>query len=176
MPMKKSLVVLALVAGCGASGERNASAPAPGVQTGTNQTVVAAPEAAGAGAGEGASLLGLWQSGGGKQPNQLCVVKHGDTPQFGLVVWGANMRSCSGAGTITRSGDRVSLTMTGDSACKIDARLERGKLVLPASLPQGCAYYCGANAKLENVAFTRIGSSPADVARAKDLAGDPLCG
>ena len=176
MPMKKSLVVLALVAGCGASGERNPSAPANGAQPGTNQAVVATPDTAGAATGEGASVLGLWQSGGGKQPNQLCVVRHGDTPQFGLVVWGANMRSCSGAGTLTHSGDRVSLTMTGDSACKIAARLEGGRLVLPASLPQGCAYYCGAGARLENVAFSRIGSSPADAARAKDLAGDPLCG
>jgi hypothetical protein len=174
--MKKSLVILALVAGCGASGERNASAPAPGGQPGAKPAVVAAPEQAGSPAGEGTSLLGLWQSGGGKQPNQLCVVRHGDTPQFGIVVWGANMRSCSGAGTLNRDGDRVSLTMTGDSACRIDAKLEGGRLVLPGSLPQGCAYYCGAGAKLENVAFSRIGSSPADAARAKDLAGDPLCG
>lgn len=172
--MKKSLIVLALVAGCGASGERNASAPAPGAQGAGTQVATPAPQSVDE--EEGGSLLGLWQSGGGKQPNQLCVVRHGDTPQFGLVVWGANMRSCSGAGTVARKGDRVSLVMTGDSACTVEARLEGGRLVLPGALPQGCAYYCGAGAKLEGAAFTHVGTSAADAARAKDLAGDPLCG
>jgi hypothetical protein len=173
--MNKSLVILALVAGCGASGDQNASAPASRGQAaaapGTQTAAVSAPAA-----GEGDSLIGLWQGGAAGQPNQLCVVRRGDTPQFGLVVWGANMRSCSGAGTLARSGERITLTMTGDSACKVEARLEGGRLVLGDNPPQGCAYYCGAGANLDGAAFSRGGTTAADAARAKDLAGDSLCG
>jgi hypothetical protein len=171
--MKKSFVVLALVAGCGASGERNASAPAPAVANVSARAPADAPPGPPV---EADSLIGLWQAGQGARPDQLCVVRRGDTPQFGLVVWGANLRSCSGAGTLVRKGDRVTLTMTGDSACAIDARVEGGRIVMPDHVPPGCAYYCGAGAKLEGAALSRVGSTAADAAKAKDLAGDPLCG
>jgi hypothetical protein len=173
--MKKSLLALALVAGCGASGERNASAPPPTGAAQPNRAEISPTAAAPANEG-GRSLVGLWQSGDPARPNQLCVVRRGDTPQFGIVVWGANMRSCSGAGTVHREGDRIALTMTGDSACTVPARLEGDRLILGDGLPQGCSYYCGAGAKLEGTAFSRAGSGAADAARAKDLAGDPLCG
>jgi hypothetical protein len=174
--MKKSLLALALVAGCGASGERNASAPA-GTPGGQRDGSPASATQASPPADEGGrSLVGLWQGGDARRPNQLCVVRRGDAPQFGLVVWGASMRSCSGAGTVHRDGERITLTMTGDSACTVPARLEGGRLVLGDSLPAGCAYYCGSGAKLEGAAFTQAGSSAADAAKARDLAGDPLCG
>jgi hypothetical protein len=171
--MKKSLLALVLVAGCGASGERNASAPTAAVGG------ASVPPAAAASAGppvEADNLVGLWQAGQGSRPDQLCVVRRGDTAQFGLVVWGANLRSCSGAGTLVRKGDRVTLTMTGDSACAIGARVEGGRIVLADQVPQGCAYYCGAGAKLEGAALSRVGTGAADAAKARDLAGDSLCG
>ena len=171
--MNKSLVALALVAGCGASGDQNAAAPAPAT---TAQTKSAPADSSPVRASAGESFGGLWQGGDTRRPNQLCVVKRGDTPQFGLVVWGANMRSCSGAGTLRREGDRVTLTMTGDSACSVPARVEGRRLVLGGGLPAGCSYYCGAGAKLEGAAFTQVGTTAADAAKAKDLAGDPLCG
>jgi hypothetical protein len=171
--MNKPFVLLALVAGCGAAGERNASAPAPAAGNAAAPLAAAAPPAPPA---ESDSLVGLWQAGQAPRPDQLCVVRRGDTAQFGLVVWGANLRSCSGAGTLVRAGDRVTLTMTGDSACAIDARIEGGRIVLADRVPQGCAYYCGAGAKLEGAALSRAGTGPADAAKAKDLAGDPLCG
>jgi len=86
------------------------------------------------------------------------------------------MHGCSGAGTAERSGDRLALDMTGDSACRIEARIAGGKVTLPDKVPDGCAYYCGAGARLEGVTLVQTGTSAADAVKAKDLAGDPLCG
>ncbi|MEA3000787.1 MAG: hypothetical protein QOK17_2620 [Sphingomonadales bacterium] len=169
--MHKSLVVLAFVAGCGASDQRNASAPAAAPAQPVSPSVSAPAALA-----PGSSLVGLYESGPRSRPNQLCVTQRGDTPQFGLLVWGAGMHGCSGAGTVERSGDGLALTMTGDSACRIEARIAGRAVTLPDKVPDGCAYYCGAGAHLEGVTLLQTGNSAADAAKAKDLAGDPLCG
>jgi hypothetical protein len=168
--MHKSLVIVAFVAGCGASDQRNSAAPAAAPAQAVS-TVAPVPASA-----RPSGLVGLYEGGPRSRPNQLCVTQRGDTPQFGLIVWGENMRSCAGAGTVERSGDRLTLTMTGDSACRIEARIAGGAVVFPDKVPEGCAYYCGAGAHLEGVTLRRTGATAADAARAKDLAGDPLCG
>jgi hypothetical protein len=168
--MHKSLIIVAFVAGCGASDQRNGSAS----PTGQAKLTVAVNAPASSTPASG--LVGLYESGPRNRPNQLCITQRGDTPQFGLIVWGENMRSCSGAGTVERSGDRIALTMTGDSACRIEGRIAGGAVTLPDKVPEGCAYYCGAGAHLEGAALRQTGGTAADAARAKDLAGDPLCG
>jgi hypothetical protein len=65
--------------------------------------------------------------------------------------------------------------MTGDETCTIEAVLKGGELTLPATLPAGCAYYCGARAALAGASFTRTGSTEAEAKKATDIAGDPLC-
>lgn len=171
--MRKSLILLALVAGCGAA-ERDGDNAAAGDGNGT------APAASARGGGEGAgpapaTLVGLYESGSGDQKNQLCMVDKGKGTQFGLIVWGSDLHSCSGAGSAIRSGDRLTLNMAGDSSCSIDATIADGTITLPDAVPEGCAYYCGARATMTGTRFTRIGATAADAARARDLAGDPLC-
>ena len=165
--MKKSLILLLLLAGCGRGDapvqDGNAAAPA-----------AAGPEARPAAAADG-RLTGLYESGAGGQKNQLCMVEKGGEAQFGLIVWGGNLHSCSGAGRAVRSGERLTLSMTGDETCTIDATLKDGAITLPATLPTGCAYYCGARASLAGAAFTRAGTTAADARKATDIAGDPLC-
>jgi hypothetical protein len=85
------------------------------------------------------------------------------------------MHSCSGSGQAVRSGDTLTLTMDGDSTCRIEARMESGTVTLPQTLPAGCSYYCGARARFSGATFTRSGATAADAMKAKDLAGDPLC-
>ena len=174
--MKKSLIALALLAGCGTPD------PEPGNGAVTGNRVSA--EASGTRGGEGAAatpapagaLTGLYEGGAGPQRNQLCIVdKAGAKAQFGLIVRGANLHNCSGVGTAARNGERLTLTMGGDSACTIDATMSGGTITLPTSLPAGCAYYCGAQAKMAGASFERSGSGTAEAIKAKDFAGDPLC-
>src|SRR6476619_4855839 len=114
--MKKSLIVLALVAGCGASGNSQSGAnqstggggqppPAPAPMPGDELPAA------------DAALAGLFQSGSGTRPSQMCVLDRKGKAQFGITLWGPNLRACSGAGTATRSGDHVRLVMAGDSPC-----------------------------------------------------------
>jgi hypothetical protein len=105
------------------------------------------------------------------------IEKKGDAgAQFGLLVWGEDLHSCSGAGQAVRTGERLTLKMAGDQSCVLEARIDGGKIILPASVPRGCAYYCGAGARLEGASFARTGSTEADALKARDLADDPLCG
>lgn len=163
------LLPLLLLAACGrgdapAEGD-NGSAPAA-------QSKPAGPAPAAA----AASLAGLYEGGHGEQKNQLCMVDKGEDTQFGLIVWGANLHSCSGVGQAVRKGEVLTLKMTGDESCTMDARFNDGVVTLPDALPEGCAYYCGGRATLAKASFTRTGSTPADALKATDIAGDPLCG
>ena len=167
--MKKThLILLLLLAACGRGdpAAENRAAPAPD-----------APEASKSGLGEPAGskqtrLAGLYQGGSGAQKNQMCIVEKGGGAQFGMLVWGGSLSSCSGAGRAVRNGERLTLTMTGDETCTIDATLRDGVVTLPSKLPLGCAYYCGAKASFAGASFTRAGP---DVKKATDIAGDPLC-
>jgi hypothetical protein len=85
------------------------------------------------------------------------------------------MHSCSGAGTLDRVGDKLRLAMAGDSACTIEATISGNTVRLPERTPEGCAYYCGARAKLGGAELTQTGTTEADAMKAKDLVGDPLC-
>lgn len=161
--MRKSFLALVLLAGCGSQGDEAG-----------NRTESAESEAPPISAS--ASLTGLYEGGTASQPDQLCMIDEGEGPaRFGLMVWGSNDHSCLGAGEAVREGDGLRLTMAGDSTCRIDARIEGSNIVLPASVPEGCAYYCGARARFAERKLTRKGTSAADARKAKDLAGDPLC-
>jgi hypothetical protein len=166
--MKKTLLILLFLAGCGRDdpAANNQAAPESG------SPAAGGPRSSPAPKGAETRLAGLYEEGSGAQKNQMCIVEKGGDAQFGLLVWGGNLHSCSGAGRAERVGDRLILTMTGDETCRIDASLKDGIVTLPAKLPLGCAYYCGARASLEGARFTRAGD---DVKKATDIAGDPLC-
>ena len=166
--MNRSLIILALVAGCGASGNSQSGANMSG---GAQQASAPVEEAAAEGA-----LTGLWESGGGTRPNQMCILDRKGKAQFGITLWGPNLRACSGAGSVSRSGNHVRLAMAGDSPCTLDATLTDGIVVLPSEVPAGCAYYCGAGASFSGATLTRQGSTRADALKAKDIAGEALCG
>jgi hypothetical protein len=167
--MKKILLTLLFLAGCG-----RGDAPAND-QAAPDPAGPAAERAAPAEKAERTRLTGLYEGGAGAQKNQLCMVEKGRDAQFGLLVWGGNLHSCSGAGRAVREGERLTLTMAGDETCTIAATMKDGTVTLPATVPTGCAYYCAARASLAGARFTRAGSSAADVKKARDIAGDPLC-
>jgi hypothetical protein len=160
--MKRLILMLLLVGGCRA--EESAEAP--------KQTATLAATKAGV---SSTSVTGLFEGPEGQTRNQLCMVEGEGSARFGMVVWGGNLHSCSGTGTATRSDDTLTLAMAGDSTCSIEAKVEGDTITLPATLPEGCAYYCGARARMNDASFTRTGATREDALKAKDLVGDPLC-
>jgi hypothetical protein len=172
--MRKLLLLAGLLlAGCGGGGDSgNEAAPTP-----ANGAAPAEERRGAAGkAVDTAGLTGLYEGGDGPRKSQLCVVDKGaGDASFGIAVWGANDHSCMGAGSAVRDGGRLTLTMAGDSACRIDARIENGRVTLPADVGAGCAYYCGARASFGNASFTRTGTTAQDAMKATDIVGEPLC-
>ena len=162
--ISKLLWALALLAGC-SRGDGEAEG---------NQAEGAAGGAGGE-IGRITTLTGLYEGGDSQTPNQMCIVEGQGEARFGLVVWGANQHSCSGSGTAARDGDILRLRMAGDETCAIEARISGSTVTLPQSVPDGCAYYCGARASMTGVSFTQKGNSAEDAGKARDLVGDPLC-
>ena len=122
-------------------------------------------------------LTGLYEGGDGPRRNQLCLVDRGGATRFGVIVWAdAGNNSCTGRGRATRDGEGLRLAMQGDETCVIEARIEGDAVILPAGLPEGCAYYCGPGVEVAANRFDRSGNSAEDAQRAVDLVGDPLCG
>ena len=157
--MNKWLALVALLSGCSGEGE------GPGNQ--------AAADAGGN--GTLTRLTGLYEGGESRPPNQLCIIERQGEAQFGLVVWGSNQHSCSGSGTVSRTGDSLRFRMAGDEACSFQAMISGTTITLPDTVPDGCAYYCGARASLTGASFAQAGTSVEDARRARDLVGDPLC-
>ena len=155
---------LALLAGCSGQGEG-----------GGNQAAGEAPAGKAAPGGRLTSLTGLYEGGEVQPPNQMCIIEKGGEARFGLVVWGSNQHSCSGSGTVARSGNILSLRMAGDEACTIDAMISGKTVTLPTAIPDGCAYYCGERARMAGAVLTQQGDTETDAGKAKDLVGDPLC-
>jgi hypothetical protein len=122
-----------------------------------------------------ATLTGLYESGGADRRSRMCAIERDGTVRFGLVVWSAADQGCSGAGTATRSGDRLRLVLAGSESCTIEARIEGRRLVFPPTQPPGCAYYCSPGARFAGAALDKIGGTEADAMRAEDLVGDRLC-
>jgi hypothetical protein len=174
--MRSLVIPLLVLAACKGGEEPGENGAAPAEQadgagaSGSSNRNKAAALAADTG------LTGLYEGGGGARPNQLCMVgKSGGEAEFGLIIMGAGGNNCSGAGTAVRSGERLTLTMAGDRSCAIEARFSGGTVTLPASVPEGCAYYCAAGARLAGTRFERKGATRADAMKAKDFADDPLC-
>lgn len=156
------LAVALVLTGCSKGGGEGANEAAPGA-------TASSP------AGPGFTLTGLYEREGAGPTNQMCIIEKAGALHFGLVVWGGGMHSCSGTGTVTRDGARLRFSMAGDEACAIDAVVSGTTITLPAAIPDGCAYYCGARASLANARFTQKGTTERDAARAKDLVGESLC-
>jgi hypothetical protein len=169
--MRKTLFALLVLASCSPEGSNGTS---DGGGAAASQS---APGKAESGGGRLTSLTGLYEGGAGERRHQMCIVEgKGGGERFGLVVWGEDMQSCAGSGTVSRTGAALKLSMAGDVACTIEARISGKTVKLPATTPAGCEYYCGKRAALAGAELTQVGTARSDAMKAKDIVGDPLCG
>jgi hypothetical protein len=161
--MRKALILLLCLAGC-APGGGNASRAEHNVAAGSPRAPV-----------QTQTLTGRYETLGAR-PSQLCIVEQGQRARFGLVTWQGERSGCSGAGSAVRTGATLRLTMDGESACAIEARIADGRVAFAANAPRGCSYYCAPGAPLASLVFAKTGGTRGDALRARDLVGDPLCG
>lgn len=154
------LILTALLAGCGKESGYNAAEPVSREQVQLGE------------------LTGHYELvGQPERRGRMCITPAASgTHPFGIVTETSDGGSCGGAGEAVRVADILRLTMAGDEDCLIEARIEGRQVTLPSSLPQGCAYYCSPDSTLAGTVFEKTGGTEDDAMRAKDLAGDPLCG
>lgn len=157
------LLVCALLTACGGGG----GGAGPGNETASGRS---------SGTVQTDSLTGLYEARvGGMERGRMCMVAAASGAASFALVTETPGGSCAGAGEAARSGETLRLTMAGDQACVIDARIAGTTVTFPAKVAPGCAYYCGAGASLAGGTFEKTGGSEEDAMRATDLAGDPLC-
>lgn len=164
--MRKAPFLLLFAAGCGPGAGQTGNFA--GTRPATESPPASRPP-------QTTTLTGLYESAG-QRPSQICIVEQNGRARFGLVTRQSGRTGCSGAGAAIRTGDTLRLTMDGESACAIQARIAGGTVSFPAAVPRGCSYYCAPGAPLAGASFAKTGGSREDALRARDLVGDPLCG
>ena len=120
-------------------------------------------------------LSGLYESGAAPDRSQMCILRRGHSTQFGLVVRKSPTDLCSGSGVALSVSGGIEFRMNGDSRCRIRGRISGQKIIFPAMVERGCAYYCGGRADLANIAFARMKGGRRAARSARDLVGEPLC-
>ena len=90
--------------------------------------------------------------------DRLCLAE--SAGRAGFITFGEGDANCSVTGSLSRSGERLTITPDGDAACRVEATLAGDRLTLgPASA--ACAYYCGPSASFADKQFTRTnGAEP----------------
>lgn len=148
-------LVVPLVSGCSAADEQ---APAAAAEVGAS------------------GLAGLYErartSG---EPAQLCLAAEGSGFRFGLMTRSDGPANCTARGTVEGQGGTLTLRIDGAPACDISAAAGGGGVTIEAISGGECSYYCGVGAELTSGTFVKAGSSPADLRKVVDAAGETLC-
>jgi hypothetical protein len=108
-----------------------------------------------------------------RDTDRVCVVRQGGGYRVGAYVDYGEGIACSGAGTLARSGER--LTVALGKGCEFDARFDGDRIVFPATVPASCARLCGGRASFAALNATRLSDSPAEAAAMRDVGGGLPC-
>lgn len=154
-----------LAAGCGGAGDRSAGEPVDIPEPAANRVAPVQTE----------TLTGRYAGAADRAGDRMCIVEGaGGQARFGLVV-GSPDGICSGSGRAVRGAGQLTLEMAGDSACRIVAGIDDGRVVFPPTVQGGCSYYCAHGATMAGALFDKVGGTREDAMQARDLVGDPLC-
>lgn len=179
--MKRALAAALLLAGCGREAPRETAGA--GVGGGAGARLEAAATAAGLVADvRKQALTGAWAL----DTDHACVVPmpdaggdagagaKGDARQsrMGVLVDYGDGQGCAASGTVRRDGERLDVRL---GACRIEARLDAGRIVFPAELPETCQALCTGRASLEAFTVDQVSGSQSEAATLRTPSGRPLC-
>ncbi len=110
-----------------------------------------------------------------RDTDRLCVVRRGAGGGYrvGAYVDYGDGIGCSGAGTLTRSGERLSVALT--PGCTFDAQFDGDRIAFPARLPAACAQLCRGRASFAALTALRLSEVPAEAATMRDARGRLPC-
>ncbi|MES2337630.1 MAG: hypothetical protein V4537_06005 [Pseudomonadota bacterium] len=108
-----------------------------------------------------------------RDTDRVCIVRQGSAYRIGAYVDYGDGIGCSGAGTATRSGDRLRVTL--GQGCAFDARFDGDRIAFPVGLPTACETLCGRRASFAALEAIRLSESAAEAATMRDAVGRLPC-
>lgn len=161
------LIALVLLAGCGRqatrSADKQAAAP-PDLETAAIAAgIVTDPDST--------DITGLYA----RDTDRICVVP--DRLQFhiGAYVDYGPGQSCSGTGTVSRSGETLHVRFDGVEGCEFDAKYDGDLIAFPGRMPDACAKLCTGRASFAALAGSRLSNAPAEASTLRNAKGKLLC-
>lgn len=159
-----ALLLLALAACSGGQGGGNAQAPQDLESAAIERGLVRDPD--------DSDLTGLYA----RDTDRICIVRTGSAYRVGAHVDYGDRITCSGSGTVERSGDTLKVALGKDGACRFDAHYDGERIRFPGALPDACKPLCARRASFTGLEVTRLSESGAEAAAMRDAGGRRLCG
>lgn len=161
--MKVLALALLLAACSGGQGAGNAQAPQDLESAAIERGLIRDPD--------DSDLTGLYA----RDTDRICVVRTGSAYRIGAHVDYGDRITCSGAGSVERSGATLRIAL-GKEGCTFDAQYDGDRIKFPGTLPDACKKLCARRASFTGLEATRLSESAAEAAAMRDTAGRRLCG
>ena len=111
-----------------------------------------------------------------RDTDRVCIVPARVGYRIGATVDYGNGQGCSGAGTVSRTGETLRIDFNGAPGCSFDARLDGETIAFPGRLPAPCDRLCARRASLSALEADRQSDAVAEAAALRDAGGRTLCG
>lgn len=118
-----------------------------------------------------ADLTGLYA----RDTDRVCVVPAPRGFLIGIFVDYGDQQQCSATGTVSKSGETLSVSLAGAPGCSFDARFEGDRIVLPGALPEGCAKLCSGRASMAALDVGALSDSISEAQTLRNSKGRLLC-
>jgi hypothetical protein len=159
-----ALLLLALGACSGGQAGGNAQAPQDLESAAIERGLVRDPD--------DADLTGLYA----RDTDRICIVRTGSAYRIGAHVDYGDRITCSGTGTVERSGATLRIALGKDGACSFTAQYDGDRIRFPGVLPDACNPLCARRASFTGLDVARLSESGAEAAAMRDASGRRLCG
>lgn len=154
-----------LLAACSGNTGSNTAAPQDLESAAIERGLVSDPD--------DSDLTGLYA----RDTDRVCVVEDRGTYRIGAFVDYGEGLSCTGTGTVARSGETLAVTLKGKNGvtCRFDARFDGQHIRFPAAIPPACARFCGPRASFAALSVERLSGSAAEARALRSAEGKRLC-
>lgn len=115
------------------------------------------------------AIVGLYA----RDTDRVCIVPDGRGLRIGAFVDYGDDVTCSGAGSLTRSGERLRVDL--GAGCAFDARYDGERIGFPAAMPAACANLCAKRASFAALEAVRLSDSQSEARAMRDADHKLLC-
>lgn len=110
-----------------------------------------------------------------RDTDRVCIVpvKAGGYRLGASVDYGSE--TCSAAGSVTRSGERLRIAFDAAPGCSFDAQLDGDRIIFPGQVPTACERLCSDRASFAALEADLLSDALSEAAAMRDAKGTPLC-